>query len=86
MGSMTVAVIALTVLAVVVVVVVLARQGSVGRLSEEWGSTSPRSTSDVDIAPTPDVVERPAGPGAEAMDRDPSARRDVPPGEGDERP
>jgi len=59
----TVVVVAAVVLTVVVIAVLL-KQGSVGRLSEEAGHP-PRDA----------VVERPAGPDAEAMHPDPPGRR-----------
>lgn len=61
---MAVAVVVATVVIVIAVVVVLLRQRSVGRLSEEHGRRDRGR----------DVVDRPAGPGAEAM-------RPGPPGE-----
>ncbi|HEX6423030.1 MAG TPA: hypothetical protein VFZ79_06090 [Acidimicrobiales bacterium] len=61
---MAVAVVVATVVIVVAVVVVVLRQGSVGRLSEERGRRDRGR----------DVVDRPGGPGAEAM-------RPGPPGE-----
>jgi hypothetical protein len=71
---MAVAVVIATVVLVAVVVAVLARQGSVGRLSEEEGRRRPQS----------DVVERPAGPGAESMHADePGGPRTPPPDAGE---
>lgn len=61
---MATTVVVLSVIAVVIVVVVVLRQGSVGRLSDEDGRRPPRDQ----------VVERPAGPDAEAMDPDPPGR------------
>jgi hypothetical protein len=63
------AVVIVTLVAVVVLVVVLARQGSVGKLSEEDGR---RRRQD-------DVMERPAGPGAESMGTDEPGRPVTPP-------
>ena len=54
---MTVAVVVAAVVLLVIGVAVLARQGSVGRLSQEAGGDDPGDH----------VVERPAGPDAEAM-------------------
>lgn len=75
---MAIAVIVATVVAVIVLCVVLARQGSVGRLSEEASTAR-----DLDREPSEDggrshgsahqwsgVMERPAGPDAESMDPD----------------
>ena len=79
---MAVAVVVATVVIVVAVVAVLLRQGSVGRLSEEHGRPDRGR----------DVVDRPAGPGAEAMRpgparepaaQPPPARPPDPPGEPD---
>lgn len=56
-NRMAVAVVVATLVIVVAVVVVLLRQGSVGRLSEEDGRPHRGR----------DVVDRPAGPAAEAM-------------------
>lgn len=72
---MAAAVVIATVVVTIAVVFVLLRQGSVGRLSEEDGH------------PARDhVVERPAGPDAEAMHADPPGRfpRDVPGPPGDQ--
>jgi hypothetical protein len=63
------AVVIVTVVAVIVLVVVLVRQGSVGRLSEENGRGHPQD----------DVMERPAGPGAEAMRTDEPGQPVTPP-------
>jgi hypothetical protein len=73
---MAIAVVVATVVLVVLVVVVLARQGSVGRLSEEESTKHPQS----------DVVERPAGPGAEAMGTDAPGQPVTPPPDPGERP
>ncbi|HEX6419179.1 MAG TPA: hypothetical protein VFZ77_11825 [Acidimicrobiales bacterium] len=54
---MALAIVIATVVVVVAVAVVLFRQGSPGRLSEEHGRDDGRA----------DVVDRPGGPGAEAM-------------------
>jgi len=61
---MATALVIATVVVVVAVIAVLLRQGSVGRLSEEDGHRPPGE----------DVVERPAGPGAEPMHPDPPGR------------
>lgn len=58
--AVAIAVVVATVVVVLVVVGVLARQGSVGRLSEEDGRPRRRPSS----------TDRPAGPGAEAMGTD----------------
>jgi hypothetical protein len=63
------AVVIITLVAVVVMVIVLARQGSVGKLSEENGRRRPQD----------DVMERPAGPGAESMGTDEPGRPVTPP-------
>jgi hypothetical protein len=72
---MAIAVVVATVVLVLLVVLVLARQGSVGRLSEEDGTEHPQS----------DVAERPAGPGAEAMGTDTPGQPVTPPPDPDER-
>jgi hypothetical protein len=72
---MAIAVVIATAVLVGLVIVVLARQGSVGRLSEEDGTKDPQS----------DVVERPAGPGAEAMDTDAPGQPVIPPPDPNER-
>jgi len=74
---MAVAIVVATVVVVVAVAVVLFRQGSPGRLSEEYGRDRERS----------DVVDRPGGPGTEAMNPDTPgepAPAPPPPGAGDE--
>jgi hypothetical protein len=81
-NRMAVAVVVATVVIVVAVVVVLLRQGSVGRLSEERGRRDRGH----------DVVDRPGGPGAEAMrpgppreptSQPPASRPSAEPGEPD---
>lgn len=72
---MAVAVVLITIVAVVVLAVVVVRQGSVGRLSDEEGRPDPQRS----------VVERPAGPGAEAMNAEEAGRPDTAPPEPGER-
>lgn len=62
---MATAVVIAAVVATIVVIAVVLKQGSVGRLSDEDGHPPPRR----------DVVDRPAGPGAEPMHPDPPGRR-----------
>ena len=68
---MATAVVIAAVVATIVVIAVLWRQGSPGRLSDEHGRRPPRDH----------VVERPAGPDAEAMHPDPPGHQpgDTPP-------
>jgi hypothetical protein len=72
---MDVAVVVGAVVLLGVMVAVLARQGSVGRLSEEQGRPDPQR----------DVVERPAGPGVEPMRADEPGRPVTPPPDPGER-
>jgi hypothetical protein len=77
---MAIAVVIATVVAVVVLCTVLARQGSVGKLSEEDGKPDQRRPDGGNPAgggsqgsrpQRSGVMERPAGPDAEAMNPDP---------------
>jgi hypothetical protein len=72
---MAAAIVIATVVLVAIVVVVLARQGSVGKLSEEDGRRRRQA----------DVMERPAGPGAESMRADQPGEPRTPPPDPEER-